>query len=405
MGKSIKNNGKKIAGGLLVMALLLGGFLTSRSLIQQRTQVEQQAAPPVACKERDRGACSGCFDDQTACKWIGGREGECKKVGDTSCGGTPPIENQANGCLATPHSNGDLDGKYCTNSTNESCSDTGGINSTGNCNKGFCCWKSPESSGSTSGDGSTIKGCQLNNACDNCQGWGKINGACCPIGAPDKCETLGTYTCIKDPYVSQCVVAATNGFPECPGNYYQIVQTYETTAELLNDPRCKTTTNGGGPQSHLVCQNNACVSISGEGVNSCSNNSDCQEDTHLVCQDNACVSVSGAGTNECSENTDCAEESLACTDLTKDKATPTLGDSLTYSCEANFSTTSPVARFRWNVNGAAWQLFQDAGYPINTTTNKASADLLIDQVGTWTVQCQVCSDSTLTSCTEWGLAN
>src|SRR3989344_8251392 len=44
---NFKKNLPKIAGGLLVMALLLGGILTGRNLLQQRTQVEQQAT----CKE------------------------------------------------------------------------------------------------------------------------------------------------------------------------------------------------------------------------------------------------------------------------------------------------------------------------------------------------------------------
>src|SRR3989344_9146553 len=40
----LMKNLPKIAGGLLAMALLIGGIVTGSSLLKQRTQVEQQAA-------------------------------------------------------------------------------------------------------------------------------------------------------------------------------------------------------------------------------------------------------------------------------------------------------------------------------------------------------------------------
>src|SRR3989344_5359698 len=42
----LMKNLPKIAGGLLAMALLIGGIVTGSSLLKQRTQVEQQAAVP-----------------------------------------------------------------------------------------------------------------------------------------------------------------------------------------------------------------------------------------------------------------------------------------------------------------------------------------------------------------------
>ncbi|HXV26948.1 MAG TPA: hypothetical protein VD862_02925 [Candidatus Paceibacterota bacterium] len=65
------------------------------------------------------------------------------------------------------------------------------------------------------------------------------------------------------------------------------------------------------PATHLVCQNNACVTVQGAGTNECATNSDCTTPSHLVCQNNACVTVQGAGTNECADDADCAVTTTA----------------------------------------------------------------------------------------------
>ena len=69
-----------------------------------------------------------------------------------------------------------------------------------------------------------------------------------------------------------------------------------------SDNDCKTE-----EQTHLTCQNNACVSVSGAGKNECSNDNDCipETPTRLVCQNEACVEVEGSGSNECSTDADC----------------------------------------------------------------------------------------------------
>jgi len=99
--------------------------------------------------------------------------------------------------------------------------------------------------------------------------------------------------------------------------------------------------------------------------------------------------------------------SVACVDLTKDVDTPKVGDEVTFSCEASFSSTSnPVAFFRYSRNGGTSFSggLPTGGVAVNATTHQASYNITIDQVGDWEVQCRVCTDSTATACTAWGLA-
>ena len=95
---------------------------------------------------------------------------------------------------------------------------------------------------------------------------------------------------------------------------------------------------------------------------------------------------------------------ISCTDLTKDKTTPTMGDTVTFTCEANFNAVSPVAFFAHKI-GVGNFTFDPTAYPINSTTKKANKQMTINQVGDWNVQCRVCTDSSQTTCTVWGQAN
>lgn len=68
------------------------------------------------------------------------------------------------------------------------------------------------------------------------------------------------------------------------------------------------------PPNYSVCQNQACVIVAGVGNNSCVINSDCQAPVaHNVCQNQACVIVSGAGGNQCAVNADCSVANIPAT--------------------------------------------------------------------------------------------
>ena len=98
--------------------------------------------------------------------------------------------------------------------------------------------------------------------------------------------------------------------------------------------------------------------------------------------------------------------SASCVDLTSNKTAPTMGDMVTFTCQgANFSSAAPVAQFRTSYNGGATFNTPASPKPINLTTNQATEQFTISQTGDWEVQCRVCTDSTTTTCTAWGLAN
>lgn len=79
-----------------------------------------------------------------------------------------------------------------------------------------------------------------------------------------------------------------------------------------------------------------------------------------------------------------------------------MGDTVNFTCKANFSAAAPVAIFRHNVNGGSF--VESATLPLNAA-GEAGLSLPIDQTGDWEVQCRVCTDSTATICTDWGQAN
>ena len=105
-----------------------------------------------------------------------------------------------------------------------------------------------------------------------------------------------------------------------------------------NDDILATVKDEPKPSTHGECQDKACVEVEGEGDSECTNdrqcsygtcsNESCQivacdtgncktscvddidcrgnTETHLSCQNQACVVVSGSGSNQCATNTDCS---------------------------------------------------------------------------------------------------
>lgn len=96
---------------------------------------------------------------------------------------------------------------------------------------------------------------------------------------------------------------------------------------------------------------------------------------------------------------------LACVDLTANTAAPKLNDTVTFTCQGvNLSSAAPVAQFRTSFDGGTVFNSPTSPKPINLTTNQATEQFTVSQVGNWEVQCRICTDSTVTTCTAWGLA-
>jgi hypothetical protein len=90
-------------------------------------------------------------------------------------------------------------------------------------------------------------------------------------------------------------------------------------------------------------------------------------------------------------------------DLSSDPAAIEYEDTVTFTCEADFSALNPVAYFRYSVDGGSYTV--SSAVVINTVSNTASYDIEIDEYGEWEVECRVCEDDTVTSsCTTWGQA-
>lgn len=59
---------------------------------------------------------------------------------------------------------------------------------------------------------------------------------------------------------------------------------------------------------HLICEDNQCVLVDGEGEDQCAGDNDCAGDTHLECRDQQCTAVPGAGRNTCTSDDDCRDD-------------------------------------------------------------------------------------------------
>ena len=103
-------------------------------------------------------------------------------------------------------------------------------------------------------------------------------------------------------------------------------------------------------------------------------------------------------TNVCSLSfTVGATQTVSCTSLTSNVASPRVGQSITGTCKGTFSSsvTSPVARFGVNLNGTPLGLSNVI--PLSPTG--ASYTVTVPTAGNYVVQCQICTDSTLSNCT------
>ncbi|OGD66157.1 hypothetical protein A2584_01700 [Candidatus Beckwithbacteria bacterium RIFOXYD1_FULL_50_11] len=242
-------------------------------------------------------------------------------------------------------------------------------------------------------------GCDFTNNCSGCEGWAPGDGECCPVGPPDACDDPGSLICIPDPYVSECVeypyADKCEGVKGFTGYYWRPVE-FEIDPET--DPRCKESPPPGGEGKHTECRNNACEIVDGSGPIECTSNADC---AHPSPSPSPSASPSPSPSSSPSP-----QPELACVDLSTspEENAIKLGDSVTLTCQASFSSVSPVAQFRYQVGGGAF-VEDPTSFPIDTGTGQATKNITIDQTGTWLAQCRVCTDSTAASCTGWGQAD
>ena len=78
--RRLGKNAKKIVGGVLVLALLVGGVVVGRNVVKERQVVESEAA--TACQFREKDECDGCMDETYKCVWNRNLQ-KCQKRRDT----------------------------------------------------------------------------------------------------------------------------------------------------------------------------------------------------------------------------------------------------------------------------------------------------------------------------------
>lgn len=95
------------------------------------------------------------------------------------------------------------------------------------------------------------------------------------------------------------------------------------------------------------------------------------------------------------------QSSMACKSLSKDVATPELNQKVKFTCQANFSAVKPAYEFRHRVGSGDYTVVSGKA---SDQKKKATAEVTVNQAGTWEVQCRVCTDDKKKMCTSWGQA-
>ena len=349
--QGLKKNGKKIAGGMLVLALLAGGMMVGRNVVQERQTAESEATvfdpdDTTVCSSLTQSwNCSGCSNKAgKACKW---KDGECKYITKNKCKGEGQLDDDEIGCI-----------NWDTVENNM-------------CNVYYC----PKKFTFSDGGCNTGKGDLTKQQARNGNFCGLVKIDCYYYNEANEMKNL----------------------PICNGGVAFL--------EKISRKTCET----DEPETHSVCNETtfACEQVAGAGTNECATNEDCEEETHLECNETtfACEVVAGAGTDTCATNDDCAVTPLSCASLSGDVVGIELDDTVTFTCEGSFSSiAAPVAYFRHSIDGGT-PVVDPLAYPIDLVTNTASADILVDEYGDWSVECRVCEDNTAASCTAWGQAN
>ncbi|MBU0586167.1 hypothetical protein KJ780_01515, partial [Candidatus Micrarchaeota archaeon] len=118
----------------------------------------------------------------------------------------------------------------------------------------------------------------------------------CPSGF--RCEI-----CKCKPIVAVCGNSMIDPGEDCdPGTV--LTKTVCDIGEVCQGCKCISESDA----THKECVDDACVSVSGYGEDSCNSDSQCAMPKHLACIDYACVEVQGQGNDQCVIDADCEEE-------------------------------------------------------------------------------------------------
>lgn len=152
------------------------------------------------------------------------------------------------------------------------------------------------------------------------------------------------------------MVALTEGFQDLgwlkktEADYGNATASALSNESNTNTMRRKIFERMSGGRTHLACQNQQCMSVSGVGSNECAVNADCSSPvTHLECRNQQCARVNGAGDNKCTTDAQCQAPPTALGTIHRSTSAYLDGDLQEYG------TGSPLATFGDTEVRAVWK--------------------------------------------------
>lgn len=436
---------KPVIGTLVALLLVGGTVFLSRQLIQQRQTVEQQAAG-VKCKDQKtpkdcNGTCSVPKKNgkQFACKWHYPSE-DCNESGKECEGGKPPLScDIIVPCGDNTYQCGGYNGneRFClANPPIYTCQQVG--IACKNWNIGTCppepvtCYYCPNQFEFLDGcpgsgfptadppggvhydkDSCSIKGnwCGLVQ-CDhlNTEFISGIDNNCDenPPASPPPLPTIPDCTSLTTTAdLNNLKIGTEYSFQLTAGGTAPItgvrMSTYgNSCSDNPSDDPQTVAGPASGPGTYTIKWTPAKAGpftaygrIWNDGIAEC--RADCVDGPpRYLCPNAQACKLTG---------TVITDSIMSCVDLTKSIVAPKLNDTVTFTCQgANFSSVAPVAQFRTSFDGGVTFNNPTSPKPINLTTNQATEQFIISQIGDWEVQCRVCTNNTTTACTTWGKA-
>jgi len=392
--RKLGKNAKKIVGGVLVVALLVGGVVVGRNVMQERQVVESEAKRPDNQPDCVSLGCTGVkgqywkwvkINGVWQCRKRQSKE-KCQTPGSQITGSTYWACNSysSKGCV------GQKPGEPCKNKPG-TCIQTPGY------------LDDPVTDPEDDPDSGVQIVCSCQSLRTSITASPEATPTSTPMPTPTPSPTVGCeykYAYADDPQNTPgnyyLVTLFDSGNEVAPGTvfvYYVSTEPLETGFTDVLDPRLEFVDSDS-----KIVYDSATRTITGDYYGAfrvrVANDATPGE---LV---NTAV-VSGGTPSECSTTLNISGSELSCTSLTSNTDPIEYGNLVTFTCEGSFSSaTNPSAQFNGSVNNVG--IYSSPYMPIDPVTNTATYDMEINEYGDWEVQCRVCADGV--GCTEWGQA-
>ena len=360
IGKAVK-----VIGGVLMVALVVGGGLFGRNMLQEKQSVESQASCTPSIKGKTVYECTAEGKVKVSQMSDDAFQGFLQKA-DENEGEEGWNGNSYTGTTQTVNQGETLDTETANSEIKEVIKEA---------EEEFESWKSPVGT-------YTPKSTSHNDCPDN---WCGDCGGFCGDGGATGCGELAIKYCGYR-IVGQGDLSALS---ESDVIIYLCPPGHDSTVCLENR---------GGATLAQVLAGDYCGTVqvdsasSGEYVFYAQSSKGC---SHAGTPDEP-----NGGPDPSPPPSTPPSSSYSCASLAGD-GVYALNSTETFTCTAAFSAVNPVAFFRYNVDGGTYT----TSSAVTLTGSSATYDVTVDEYGDWEVQCRVCTDSGATDCTTWGNAN